>query len=361
MTTATTGSDGLGFGEGPRWRDGLLWFSDLYRRAVYTVAPDVHADLSALADHHHHLDDLICDPAPNGLAWLDGGRTLVLAETLRLRLTGQVNTSQIAYACSPGGADGRPLRDDRPLERARDRRRPDPGQDRRDAGTTSMRVVVVGGRGKTGRAVRTALSRRDVASVVVGRAEWPRLSEVLRGSHAVYLIAPNLHEDEPAYVAEVLAAMTEAGVARLVYHSVAAPYTPEMPHHLGKARAEDLVRRSGLAWTILQPGAYLQNLDLTRDLDVPYAVNARFGFADLEEVAEAAAVVLTEVGHVGATYELASRDATPAELAAENGHRARRVDAVAEHPWLRAMFAYYDRHGLPVGTGPLDHLLRRRR
>ena len=28
---------GLRFGEGPRWRDGLLWFSDFYRRGVYTV------------------------------------------------------------------------------------------------------------------------------------------------------------------------------------------------------------------------------------------------------------------------------------------------------------------------------------
>ena len=28
-----------------------------------------------------------------------------------------------------------------------------------------------------------------------------------------------------------------------------------------------------------------------------------------------------------------------------------------EHPWLRAMFAYYDRHGLPVGTLPLRALI----
>ena len=74
-----------------------------------------------------------------------------------------------------------------------------------------------------------------------------------------------------------------------------------------RPRAEDLVRRSGLAWTILQPGVYVQNFDLTRPVPVPYDVHARFGFLDLADLGEAAATVLTEDGHEGATYELASR------------------------------------------------------
>jgi uncharacterized protein YbjT (DUF2867 family) len=222
-----------------------------------------------------------------------------------------------------------------------------------------MRVAVVGANGKTGRAVRRSLRRRQVETVSLGRAEWDDLAGSMAGCDAAYLIAPNLHPDEPGYVEQALAAMRTAGVPRVVYHSVASPHAPGMPHHMGKAASEDLVRRSGLAWTILQPGAYLQNLDLTGDIDVPYDVDAVFGFADLAEVGEAAAVVLTEEGHVGATYELASRLATPAELAAELGHRARRVEAPVEHPWLRAMFDYYDRHGLPVGTRTLSMLLRR--
>ncbi|TAM91921.1 MAG: nmra family transcriptional regulator [Jatrophihabitans sp.] len=222
-----------------------------------------------------------------------------------------------------------------------------------------MRVAVVGGNGKTGRAVRDALARREIASTAIGRADWGDLAGALAGYGAAYLIAPNMHPDEPAYVTEALAAMTAAGGARVVYHSVASPFVPLLPHHVGKARSEDLVRRSGLAWTILQPGAYLQNFDLTADLEVPYALDAVFGFADLSDVAEAAAVVLTEAGHVGATYELASRVATPAQLAAGAGRAARRVGAGAVHPWLREMFEYYDRYGLPVGTRTLDMLLGR--
>lgn len=210
-------------------------------------------------------------------------------------------------------------------------------------------VAVFAGRGKTGRAVRAHLPD----SVALGRDGWD-----LDGCDAAYLIAPNLHPDEPAYVAAALDAMRAAGVGRVVYHSVASPYVPEMPHHLGKAAAEDLVRRSGLAWTILQPAAYLQNLDLSGPtLDVPYDVDAPFGFLDLDDLGRAAARVLAEDGHVGATYELASRQATVRQLAAEAGVEARRVDDPGAHPWLSAMFAYYDRHGLPAGTLPLTALL----
>jgi NAD(P)H dehydrogenase (quinone) len=219
-------------------------------------------------------------------------------------------------------------------------------------------IAVLGGHGKTGRAVRAALSARTVEPRPLGRADWPALADAVAGCEAAYVIAPNLHPDEPAYVGEALAALVEAGVGRVVYHSVASPYAPEMPHHLGKAVSEDLVRRSGLDWTILQPGAYLQNLDLSGPVEVPYDVDAVFGFADLAEVAEVAALVLTENGHVGATYELASRVATVAELAAEAGVRATRTD---ERPdgWLGAMFGYYDRHGLPVGTRTMAMLLGR--
>ena len=220
-----------------------------------------------------------------------------------------------------------------------------------------MRVAVLGGNGKTGRAVGAALASRGATVVPLGRAERPHLADTLAGCEAAYVIAPNLHPDEPAYVSEALAALTQAGVVRVVYHSVASPYAPAMPHHLGKARGEDLVRRSGLDWTILQPGAYLQNLDLSGPVEVPYSPDVRFGFLDLADLGRAAAVVLTEPGHVGATYELATRTATVRELADEARVPVRQVPDPQVHPWLSAMFAYYDRHGLPVGTRVLAALL----
>ena len=222
-----------------------------------------------------------------------------------------------------------------------------------------MRVAIVGGNGKTGRAVVSALTGRGVDAPPLGRGELDDHAAAVAGCAAAYVVAPNFHPDEPGYVAHALAACRQAGAGRVVYHSVASPYVPEMAHHVGKARAEDLVRRSGLTWTILQPGVYVQNFDLTQPVPVPYDVHARFGFLDLADLGEAAATVLTEDGHEGATYELASRQCSIAELARDAGTLAERVDATDAPEGLRAMFAYYDKHGLPAGTLTLRALLGR--
>ncbi|MGB0101004.1 MAG: NmrA family NAD(P)-binding protein [Nocardioides sp.] len=246
-----------------------------------------------------------------------------------------------------------------------------------------MRVAVVGGNGKTGQAVQGALHRRGVDTVSVGRAQWHDLAGTLDGCDAAYLIAPNLHPDEPGLVAEVLAAVRSAGVPRVVHHSVASPYAPAMPHHLGKARAEDVVRRGPAAWTILQPCAYLQNLvpglrSGARSIEVAYRVDVPFGLVDLEDVAEASAAVLVEPGHEGATYELGGQSAVTVEdvavaAGAILGHQVAAVRIPPEEwaagpgsalddrqrEWLLAMFGYYDQHGLLTGALPLATLLGR--
>lgn len=249
--------------------------------------------------------------------------------------------------------------------------------------TVGAQISVVGGRGKTGRSVAEALAARGVTARPLGRAELADPVAAMRGCQALYLMAPNMAEDEPDLVATMLEAARKAEVGRVVYHSVCAPYAPAMPHHLGKAIGEDLVRRSGLDWTILQPCAYVQNflpglrgeepaITAAYDLDQP------FGLVDLRDVGEAAAITLLDAAHVGATYELGGpamvtlRDlAAAAERALGRPVRLTRLTAAdwaagpgsdldpRERDWLLAMFDYYDRHGLPCGPLPLRELLGR--
>ena len=194
----------------------------------------------------------------------------------------------------------------------------------------------------------------------LGRADWPDLAGAMAGCAAAYVIAPNFHPDEPAYVAHALEACRAAGVGRVGYHSVASPYVPAMAHHVGKAEAEDLVRRSGLAWTILQPGVYLQNLDLTRPVEVPYDVHATFGFLDLADLGRG-----RRDGAAGGRPRRGRRTSWPAAPAASPSsppRPARRPSGSTRatcRTGLRAMFAYYDAHGLPAGTLPLRALLGR--
>jgi sugar lactone lactonase YvrE len=73
--------DGLAFPEGPRWRDGLLWFSDMHAQRVMTVDPQGVA---------HTVVEVPNDPS--GLGWLPDGRLLVVSmrdrKLLRLDASG---------------------------------------------------------------------------------------------------------------------------------------------------------------------------------------------------------------------------------------------------------------------------------
>lgn len=226
---------------------------------------------------------------------------------------------------------------------------------------SAARVAVVGGNGKTGRAVGDAVRARGADPLSLGRAEWDDLAGAMAGCAAAYLIAPNFHPDEPAYIGHALEAARSGGVPRVVYHSVASPYVPAMPHHVGKAVSEDLVRRSGLRWTILQPGVYVENFDLDHTVHLPYRADAEFGFLRLADLGAAAAEVLLGDGHEGATYELASLRGTVADLARDAGVEVVEDGAPADLPeGLATMYAYYDAHGLPAGVLPLRALLAER-
>jgi sugar lactone lactonase YvrE len=65
-------AEGIYFGEGPRWRDGRLWFSDFYARAVKSVS--LAGDLRTEFD----LDD-----QPSGLGWMPDGSMLIVSMTKR--------------------------------------------------------------------------------------------------------------------------------------------------------------------------------------------------------------------------------------------------------------------------------------
>ncbi len=68
--------EGLSFGEGPRWHDGALWFSDFYRHGVYRFVDD-GAD--------RVTEELVVEvpTQPSGLGWLPDGDQLIVSMTDR--------------------------------------------------------------------------------------------------------------------------------------------------------------------------------------------------------------------------------------------------------------------------------------
>ena len=103
MTKASVVGQGLYFGEGPRWHEGRLWFSDFYDFAVKSMGADGKTRIEV------QLDD-----QPSGLGWLPDGRLLVVSmralQLLRLDPDGLVVHADLSalavHLCNDMVVDG---------------------------------------------------------------------------------------------------------------------------------------------------------------------------------------------------------------------------------------------------------------
>lgn len=268
-------------------------------------------------------------------------------------------------------------------------------------------ILVTGAGGKTGLAVVRALlaqgaevraavrrpAQVDVLTALGVHEALPGdmrsrdyLQRICHRARVIYHITPNMRPDEVSLAQLLLRAAQSNGCERVVYHSVLHSQAEELPHHWQKLRVEEMLFKTGLAYTILQPTAYMQNLLVYRRgvledgvLRLPYPAATRLGMVDLEDVAAVAARVLTEEGHAGATYELAGGDVvTQDELARRLSAvvgRAVRFEEMPEEEWesgaraaglseyaidsLLRMFRYYAAYGYFGNPTVLQMLLQR--
>jgi uncharacterized protein YbjT (DUF2867 family) len=266
-------------------------------------------------------------------------------------------------------------------------------------------ILVTGASGKTGKAVVKSLAEKNQeVRALVHRSEQVQtllglgavdarygdihdrglLMESLDGVLAVYHICPNVSKDEFEIGELVINCARAAGLKRFIYHSVLHPHIEEMPHHWLKMRVEELLFKSGLIFTILQPVAYMQNvlgywnqISTQGIYPVPYHPETRLGMVDLANVAEAAAEVITAGGHENAIYELCSPESLSqvevAEILSEKLKRTVRAERVLIEIWevqarasrmdeyaidtLVKMFHYYDHYGFTGNPGTLTRLI----
>ncbi|MGB3736794.1 MAG: SMP-30/gluconolactonase/LRE family protein [Ilumatobacter sp.] len=87
----TTVIDGIDFGEGPRWHDGRLWFSDFYQQTISSV--EIHADGSGTRHVELHYDG-----RPSGLGWLPDGRLLFVSMLDRKVMRQEADGSVVEHA-----------------------------------------------------------------------------------------------------------------------------------------------------------------------------------------------------------------------------------------------------------------------
>ncbi len=179
-------------------------------------------------------------------------------------------------------------------------------------------ILITGASGKTGKAVIARLAseghqvyafthKRDyvdellalgATDVRVGDLRSTSdLEKSLTGMDGIYHICPNMTSDEFEIGKNIIRLCANISVNRFVYHSVLHPHASQMPHHWQKLQVEEVLFKSKLDYTILQPTAYFQNILGYYDMilngiyPMPYSTSARISLVDLRDVAAAVAKV----------------------------------------------------------------------
>ncbi|MBA9004126.1 NAD(P)H-binding protein [Thermomonospora cellulosilytica] len=203
-------------------------------------------------------------------------------------------------------------------------------------------TLVLGGTGKTGRRVAERLKERAVPVRIGSRSADPAFdwedpgtwASALHGVSSVYVAyQPDLAVPQaPAAITAFTEAAREAGVRRLVLLSGRGEEEAQ--------RCEDIVRNSGLEWTIVRAAWFHQNFSesdmlgwiLDGALVVP-AGRAPEPYVDADDIADVAVAALTEDGHAGRVHEVTGpRLLTFADVAAEISAATGREIALVEVP-----------------------------
>src|ERR1700733_4857370 len=187
------------------------------------------------------------------------------------------------------------------------------------AGTPPAQIVATG---------RDVNKLNDLAQhgVTVRRADFAdpsTLDEAFAGAEAMVLVSTTTVGERFGNARNAIDAARRAGMPQIVYTSIVNASTAQTTLADEHRRTEDYLRDSGSAFVILRNGRYLENY--TDQLPVIARYHALLGCAhdglvsaaNRRDYAAAAAAVLTQDGHLGATSELGGTPFTLTELAAK--------------------------------------------
>lgn len=190
-----------------------------------------------------------------------------------------------------------------------------------------MKVLVTGSTGKVGSEVVKQLGSRGAEVRVLVRKESAAkaasgtevaigdlldpvsVEHALKGVDKLFLLN-GVVSDETTQALIVYDLARRIGLKHIVYLSVFhVENFKDVPHFASKLTVESAIRQFDLPFTILRPNYYFQN-----DASLKGALESGFypiplgatgiSAVDIRDIAEAAAIALTDQGHEGHTYDL---------------------------------------------------------
>ncbi|HET8727791.1 MAG TPA: NmrA/HSCARG family protein [Alphaproteobacteria bacterium] len=243
-------------------------------------------------------------------------------------------------------------------------------------------ILVVGATGRFAGLVVPELARRganvralvrDEAKIAVARdrgarevavgdlRDIPSLEAAADGADGVFHIGPAFLPDEAELGVRMVDVAKRAGVRRFVFSSVIQQTNTALGNHASKIPVEEALFNSGMQYTILHPANFFQNIGgawsmvlETGTFAEPFPTDSRIARVDYRDVAEVAAIALTEDRLAYGSFELCAGMPDRKEIAAI-------MSAVLERPIKAAELTFGEwaaKAALPYGGEQLKSLAR---
>jgi len=198
-------------------------------------------------------------------------------------------------------------------------------------------ILITGAGGQVGCAVIRALSKSGIETkafihrasstekvkeagatkVFVGdMSEEKDLTGALHEVDTVYYICSATNPKEGEIGGQMIQIAKRMGNIYFVYHSVLHSVLQDMPHHKSKLHTEQLVVDSGLDFAVIQPAVFMQMLmPAVKSVQSGGPMLQRFftsdntqmSLVDMDDFAEAAAVILSSKDYAYGTFELCGK------------------------------------------------------
>ncbi len=206
-----------------------------------------------------------------------------------------------------------------------------------------MSIVVTGATGHLGRLTVEALLRRGVPAdqivaagrrvetlddlaargVTVRRADFTdpqSLRQAFAGAEKLLLVSSSEVGQRTRQHVHAIDAAKDAGVSLLAYTSIPKADSSTLLLAQEHKATEESLAASGVPYVLLRNGWYIENYTGQLPIYLAHGIagaagDGRVSAATRADFAEAAAAVLVEDGHAGATYELGGQAFTMTELA----------------------------------------------
>lgn len=225
---------------------------------------------------------------------------------------------------------------------------------------------------------------RGAAEIAVGDLTDPSSMEAaFEGIDSVFYIAPAFIQDEVNIGRATVRAAKTAGVRRVVFSSVIHPILSHLSNHSAKAPVEEELLNSGMEYSFLHPAMFFQNFASgwpnvvkSGTFAEPWSTETRFSRVDFRDVAEVAAIALTEDRLTYGTFELCApghlnrrdvaslmSEAIGKNIQAAKLHASPKASGEAPNDEqmsrMKAMFDWYDQHALLGSAVTLQAILER--